>query len=275
MHGDPPDLVADELALAGVEPISHADTQSLHYVDDGTSTPDPARRAVEGGEEAITCRIHFATPEPLELLAHHGVVALQCVPPRPIAELNRAPGRISDVCEQDSEQDTFRHGLLSDAGEELLDQDQGTDAFGIRCGIEHAHRSRSADTHERGPFRTGGIAHRPNIVHPLLQRRQLGEGDGIREARTPLVEDDQAAERRKPLVIASRHRRVPEELEVGQPVRHEDQIRRAVADDAVGDADAVRVRVSRFGNRSHRLRSLVQTFGWRWALPRLAGGVGG
>src|SRR3990172_6715412 len=49
VHGDAADIVADHLALAGVEPGSRLDSQLPGLVADGAGAADTAGGAVEGG----------------------------------------------------------------------------------------------------------------------------------------------------------------------------------------------------------------------------------
>src|SRR4029453_9521236 len=61
VDGHAADVVADELALAGVQAGAHIDVERSHGVRDRSRTADPARRSVEGGEEAVAQRLHFAS----------------------------------------------------------------------------------------------------------------------------------------------------------------------------------------------------------------------
>ncbi len=58
----------------------------------------------------------------------------------------------------------------------------------MRCREEDAERTSLGEAHERGPGRTGGIHHRPDVVDAGIEAHRTGRRVG--ETRTPLVEDD-------------------------------------------------------------------------------------
>jgi protein kinase-like protein len=121
VHGDAPDRVAGHLDLTGVQARPDLDAERLYAADGGGRAPDGAARTVEHGEEAVTGRVDLAPPETGQLTAHERVVALEQVPPRPVAVLDREPGRPHDVGEQDGGQDPVGFGQRPDTGHELLD----------------------------------------------------------------------------------------------------------------------------------------------------------
>jgi len=84
-----------------METGSYFDAQAPHSVADCPGAADRARRAVEGGEEAITCSVDLAPPEPLELAPNDGPVPLEQLAPTPIAELGGSFRRADDICEED------------------------------------------------------------------------------------------------------------------------------------------------------------------------------
>src|SRR6185503_14816683 len=86
VHGHAADVVAHELALAGVEAGSHFDAQHPHLVGDRARTADPACGSVERGEEAVTHGLHLATPVALELRSDQLVVAGHELTPARIAK---------------------------------------------------------------------------------------------------------------------------------------------------------------------------------------------
>ena len=79
-------LGAHHFALAGVEPRAHVQAEGRDGVADRAGAAHRARRAIEGGEEAVAGGVDLATAVTFELAADHAVVRLQ-VAPRPIAEL--------------------------------------------------------------------------------------------------------------------------------------------------------------------------------------------
>ena len=114
-----------------------------------------------------------------------------------------------------------------------------------------------------------GIADCLEVVHARLQGRELGIGDPIRESGPALVEEDQAGERSQPFEEARQRRLLPGRLDMGDPAGHPDQVARAVADDLIGDRDAIG------GSRVARLRitrpvSCRRVAGARAVGPRVA-----
>jgi hypothetical protein len=97
----------------------------------------------------------------------------------------------------------------------------------------------------------GGVDHRPHIVHPLLERRELVQRDRVRHAGAPLVEQNQPAERSEACQEASVVRLFPLPFDMIQPVADEDHINGAVAGYLVRDVPLFGVRVPRLGNVNH------------------------
>src|SRR6266511_3454042 len=87
MHGDPSDLAVHDLALARVEPSANLQPEVSHGVTDRACAPDRARRPVEAGEEAISCRVDLAARKPDQLPPNALVVLLEELPPPPVAKL--------------------------------------------------------------------------------------------------------------------------------------------------------------------------------------------
>jgi hypothetical protein len=67
MNGDPADVIAADLALAGVQPSAHLNAERLHRVADRHRASDRSLRAVEHREEAVSRRVHLAASKPNEL----------------------------------------------------------------------------------------------------------------------------------------------------------------------------------------------------------------
>src|SRR5713226_2710071 len=74
VDGDPADLVAHQLTLAGVKPCADLDAEGLHAFPDRTRGPDGAGRSVEAGEEAVAGSVHLAPAVLLEHAANTSVV---------------------------------------------------------------------------------------------------------------------------------------------------------------------------------------------------------
>src|SRR5215208_399043 len=60
MHRDPADVLAPQLALAGVHARSDLNVQRAHGLLGTGGAADGSRRAVEGGEESVARRLDFA-----------------------------------------------------------------------------------------------------------------------------------------------------------------------------------------------------------------------
>ncbi len=128
---------------------------------------------------------------------------------------------------------------------------------------------RAAHHHERpGPLGVGGReqrAHRPalgvaqdggalhadvvhdgaHVVHAGLERREVVGLDPVGEPDPPLVEEDQARERREPLVETLDRLDLRGGVEALHPAVDEDDVERPLAHDLVGDVDVTVLRVAR------------------------------
>jgi integrase len=100
MHGEPADVIAANLALAGVQPSPHLDAECLYRITDRHGAADRPLRAVEHREEAVSRGAHFAAPKANELRPHNGVVRIEQRTPVTIAHLGGPPRRVHDVGEQ-------------------------------------------------------------------------------------------------------------------------------------------------------------------------------
>ena len=125
VHGDPADVVAADLALAGVQPGAHLDAERLHRVANRHRAADRSLRAVEHRQEAVARRVHLAAPKAGELRPDDGVVRIEQRMPVTVADLRRPTRRVHDVGEQHrGEHPIIGHfGLV--AGEELGDLLEG------------------------------------------------------------------------------------------------------------------------------------------------------
>src|SRR5581483_8469844 len=101
VHRDAAYLALDHLALAGVQARPHVDSELVHAVRDRTRAPDPARRPVEGREEAVAGRVELAAAVPGELLPHERMVPLDELAPASVPQLDRLRRRADDVGEED------------------------------------------------------------------------------------------------------------------------------------------------------------------------------
>ncbi len=89
------------------------------------------------------------------------------------------------------------------------------------------------------------VHHGPDVVHRRLDRLHLAHT--IREAGPALVEHQHAAARGKPFDVAHEERLLPGREQIAGDPAHEDEVRRACADDLIGDRDIAAARVAHFG----------------------------
>jgi len=99
VNGDPPELVADDLALTGVYPDAEVDPDLARGSHHRLRALDRHRGGVEGREEPITCGIDLSTTEAVQLGSHARVVHLEEIGPRPVSERDSPFGRTDDVGE--------------------------------------------------------------------------------------------------------------------------------------------------------------------------------
>ena len=83
---DPGDLLADDLALAGVQAGADLEPELAYGGSDRLRAADCSDRPVEGGEEPVAGRVDLATAEAAELLADERVVAFDAAPATRIAD---------------------------------------------------------------------------------------------------------------------------------------------------------------------------------------------
>ena len=67
VYADPADVVAANLALAGVQPGAHLYAERLHRIANRHRATDRPLRTVEHRKEAVTRRVHLATSKAGEL----------------------------------------------------------------------------------------------------------------------------------------------------------------------------------------------------------------
>ena len=114
-------------------------------------------------------------------------------------------------------------------------KDQRGRPRGVGRGEEKFHRPALGKAHESRPLRAGGVHHRADVVHPLLESRELVYGYRIPESGASLVPENETSEGGEPAKEAGGRRLLPDELEVGDPAMEKDQIERALAKHLVGD----------------------------------------
>ena len=121
MHRNAAELVAHDLALAGVETGADPDAEGANGVADGAGAADGAGGAVEGGQEAVARGIELPAAESDDLAANRGVVGLEEIPPGTIPDGRGGRSGAHDVGEENGRQHPIGLGTAPDAGEELLD----------------------------------------------------------------------------------------------------------------------------------------------------------
>jgi hypothetical protein len=77
VHGDPADVIAADLALAGVQSGPHLDAEGLHRVANCHGAADRSLRSVEHREEAVAGGADLAASKANELRADDGVVRIE------------------------------------------------------------------------------------------------------------------------------------------------------------------------------------------------------
>ena len=97
----PADVVAAQLALAGVQPDADRQAQLAQLLDDVAAAADRPRRAVEGGQEAVADGLDLAPAPAAQLVADDPVVVLELGAPAPVAQPGQVLGRADDVGEHD------------------------------------------------------------------------------------------------------------------------------------------------------------------------------
>lgn len=107
---------------------------------------------------------------------------------------------------------------------------------------------------DRSPLRTNGIHHRSNVVHPFVDRRRALHR--IRQASTPLVQDDHSGKSGQPIVKASTGRPRADVLDLRDPTAQEHEIVRSSTEDPVCDVDVAALRVLSCRHRRHQPDSL-------------------
>jgi hypothetical protein len=97
VDGQPGDLLPDALALAGVDPRPHLETELGNPLHDLAGTGDRPRGPVEAREEPVPGRVDLDSAEALELTADGRVVLLEQLSPGAVAKLHRPFGRADQI----------------------------------------------------------------------------------------------------------------------------------------------------------------------------------
>src|SRR5712671_382084 len=106
---------------------------------------------------------------------------------------------------------------------------------------EHqAHRATFRPAVDGGTFGAGRVHHRADVIDPFFESKL---GDSIGESLAALVEYDYPRESGEPFqqMLVARH--LPEKLDVRESARDQDNVARAVTEDAVSDVHVATLRV--------------------------------
>ena len=121
VDGEAGDVVVEDLDLAGVQPASNLDAEWVHRRRERGAETDGLCRAVEGGEEPVSGRLHFFASPPGQLISDDGVVAVEQVSPPLVAERCRQLGGGDDIGKHYGGDDAVGLGRPPYPGDKLLD----------------------------------------------------------------------------------------------------------------------------------------------------------
>src|SRR5215213_4173722 len=121
VDGEARRLAVDQLALAGVDPGAHVETESLRALDELQRAPDRPRGAVEAGEEAVSGGVDFRAAVALQLPADERPLLREQLAPAPVAELGGSLGRADEIGEEERGENAVRNVARRGSTEEVLD----------------------------------------------------------------------------------------------------------------------------------------------------------
>ena len=101
------------------------------------------------------------------------------------------------------------------------EQDHRHGPLGMCRREQDAERPSLRPAEERGPLRSGGVQDRPDVVHALLERGELGDGHRIGHSGSPFVQKDHAGERGETLQESRVVGLFPHDLDVGDESRNQ------------------------------------------------------
>src|SRR6266516_2240498 len=107
MYSNARDLVVEHLALSRVETNPQLQANFANTVSDRTGAANRPRRAIEGGKEAVTGRVHFLASELTQVIADQLVMALQKLTPRTVTESRGFARCVDDVREENGRKDAL------------------------------------------------------------------------------------------------------------------------------------------------------------------------
>ncbi len=111
-------------------------------------------------------------------------------------------------------------------------------ALGVRGGEHASERPAVRERDDHRPFAPHGIEHHPEVVDPLLDRRQAVPAQAVREPAAAVVEADQPAEPGEPVGERRHHREAVVLLELRHERPDQDDVDAAARPEhLVGDVD--------------------------------------
>ena len=120
-------------------------------------------------------------------------------------------------------------------------QDQRVDSLGMGGREQDGERNPFGKADESGPLDTRRVHHGADVIHPLLERRHLG--DRVRQTGPSLVEEGQTGERSETFAHVPNPRLLAADLKVAYETRNHDDVEIRVSDHHVGDVDVAALRV--------------------------------
>jgi hypothetical protein len=122
VYGDATDVVAAMLDLAGVDAGSDLQAERPDRLLDRLRAADRSRRAIEGGQHAITGRLDLSATVPVQLTSNDSVVTVQKLRPMLVSQARSDLGGANDVGEQHSRQHPAGFRRREPSGEKLFDR---------------------------------------------------------------------------------------------------------------------------------------------------------
>jgi hypothetical protein len=111
--------------------------------------------------------------------------------------------------------------------------------IGVHRGEDEPHQASAQGRDQRRPVATGRIHDRADIVDPGLDRRQGLDRHRVGHADATLVERDEPPDLREPSPQLRDRRHVPLGFLMTHPLVRQDEIDRPLAEDLVGEVQAV------------------------------------
>jgi hypothetical protein len=121
VHGHSRYVVAPSLDLSRVYARPNAEPEVVSdTMSDSASTFDRTGRAVEGGQRPIASSFYVDATKALKMVQDKFVIAIERLPPAPIAQSSSMACRLDDVCKKHRSQDPVQDGDQPGAGDEVL-----------------------------------------------------------------------------------------------------------------------------------------------------------